>query len=1669
MQPNPVAQADPIVPNAPPIIVPAIAQPQPEMPSFFSQFKVKVSAFYTSITSSSAAAKTSSVAAKGGSVLYAAGSIAANSSAGRYAGKKMKSALIGTAATGTRIANAIAHKFPSLKEESEDLAKAYVPAADKAASAIIEVDDNTIQLHRETLRKLSGNAQFDRTISMAASLITPAIEKIAKESAIFNSISKFQHALPKVVEGVITTAFSNIAKAIPEKDRTPNLLQDVITFLIKTTSVHVNGTPDIIDGILDDLKKLDPKKEKDLKKLCEIFGPLHQKLIQVALPNGIEDYGFGWLIKKTFNAFIMPKLNDPKTFVDLYINLMDPYCAALKREKTLEKTAGGRVLLHAAKLASEQVPNLLLQLLSETSSTITNQLLPEEFQNNPNEKERKEIAEKQTCRFKLIKQIKEIATVQPAGPGKTPTLTQDAMRELKEFAGTIIQSVMTKIFENLASDGGKPLQANEDPLPKVFSRLKDLLKKFYDRSGKDLKAQFIRLKADYTEHRTKTLRQVEIKKLQAKEMTLPVSQRDPRKESHWQMELRDLDIWFTNWNANAERVALIKTIFEPFTQDVLEATKMNLPDGLRLNIFGLNKVIQSKIPEGFCFLYELVVDEFPGIMDWLDPESAMKEKANAVDLATGNTSLSMIAKSSSSPISQGLAYLFLRNNKMISEATISGIDSLLPDNMKLVKIKDPNDKDSTNDLAYLTKCVRAVFKNIAKRPGNDLLFQFFAKNVNETLLDILQKNNPQNNPIAQILLKSIEVFHAFHITEGKKLAAEYEKGQNIETLFKQCQKRFETLSKDLLRTTGLESLLNGGKLAVFKLEGVTRDALVRALFDLHYKMTHTQPKQEIVQDQLCESLYDKQLYERNLNAHIPANSALVQIHADYADPNGKKLDVRKKIWAASETQHTADAVSQASQFFSDLIGNSLRALLKNNVGTITTWLTTESRGQPALLQGLQAADIALLKNTLEALANAQSNSVNALWDMSKEFLNLGMIQAIANVIESTPALMQPRKPEKHRQWSLLGDIAVRITHSIGKHMKKIGHDAAKLKTDMGKIKGIVNQKNEYDAFNDKLCKLFLALAKEFSGMAKGNLPTKNPLDFMPATESMKTDWWDNKLPKLLSSELASIFDIVTPNIKPMREELFKIYKSNHVAEYCKTLAEYVRDVTPFQLAHDKEKLGKLLFNSTELLLKQQMLKSGKDLHETLAANKETMQKILSHTIGQIGGNMDRDGALKDFVWPFLEQYSEPLILSFAVKFSKQLRAIENHDPAFMLKMMTHLMEIFARHFKRINEVTKKKKESDPYKISPEQMMEGFDKNLHPALKKKKDDRFDEIYQPLTNDLIDFIGFTKDDLYVPEYLKDQCFHMLQTQLAPLSLNLMFDLGYREDGKEAMLDKMEATGLYYLNAASEAIGGYAAAVKKAKSVTKPSPAQQQQLENLRKTSGKIYHEFVQMIPEWLTQQLLSLRMLKKMSEEQLARMAENFFNDWPPTKIIDKSAENGLPSFRPGVWKGIGDQKRFVPDKRDFDFNLTQADLDRIAEAEERTARDNKCKVAEYAAQGLFIGLRAPFLMLWKKIEKAIISFCNKIFGKNSEPVHRIILGAITYFGKLIHWLLTPIYYSVERILYGVMKIQSGFAHRNLKLPIHKNSFYESAEHMLRSLLDAKTARLNPVVPAAVPQT
>lgn len=1509
--------------------------------------------------------------------------------------------------------SSITQKFSSIsssiqKSISESASKAKQAASDTLSARKAQFgkpDSSKVESYRKVLQQHGGTPQLEKSINLISNGIVDLFKHRVPQALANN--------LPYAIEGLLTAALANIAKVVaPAND--PHLLTSILNYLVSVVNKHMDGKSARIREIE---KMAKPLQNAELSKLLE---PLHQELIKLVFPNGAPDLGLNSVMNSAVKWFLS-FLEDPNNSVILYNCIINPLTEAKDRRQILEPTDGGKVLLQITTLVSEQIPPLLLDYLSYRCDEKT--LLPKPI-GPVTESESLTHDAKEEAKKRLTDQIGHLARNVP-----TP---------LKEFAGTLLDSAATKLFLHLAENKivekkingveqyaleKVTLQSNEDPLPRVIKHIKGPLKKFYKDCAGNLKVKLQNFRKC-------------VQELAVLEAQPPHT--DPIQENDRQNKIKQLKDSIEEWYNSNERIEITNTSFAPLTEVVLKVTGMDKTEGLKLDftpfinalltslrnskvltmlnltfaVLGkdpidiptnvdagnLNKTIfKDLVPYGLFCLVEWAITNYPGLLDWLDPESGVSVKKEALDRETGTTAYSDIAKTASGVIAEHLLPPLLNSNAdEWSIPILDKIDSLLPLNLNSGQLQYQPNK------VHLQNLAAKGFRNIASRSKGDQLMQFASAHIEEGILTAMQKNSsgPNSNPIENMIHKCIDLFIELHTTEGPKIAAEYAKlpknpsSKELEALYNQFQKVFEKLSNDILVKTDLETLFTTGMFSAFNLSATILPALQRKLFTLYLPFSN--------------------IYLQNLS-------------------------------------NQTETVLQVGDLAIELVGKALPSLINSNAENIASVLTP-------LLAPNSASAKNVLVETIQALS--KSTIFQKILPLAEPWMKLMFPQAIGNAIESTTPLTPHNL--NYLQWSVISDLAGRVCEAAGDCLKLLNQrkqELTDLNTQVHVLTSIGSPSNVLSNLTQRIQAIYKTCTDPLLNIVRGGTLDRDPLNCLPISNDRKQHLWNIVFPEKLSEFLIGMQAVTIPEVDQMQKELFAIFKSNHVSEYCRYLSRFASEAMPYKMRTTPGTLSGQLLHLVESMLSSCTHGPGKALFDKLMLNKDPIQNMFTETLGMLGSNMDRDGIMKDYICPFLEEYTYPLLLSLMVKFSKVLQNIKVSDPDYNVKLLTGLLKIGARYLKKMNEITVKNEVSSIYELSKNEVFAGLGANLHPSLKVNpkatpeeiRQKRMEHVYTPCTKEILELLNFKAADINAPSFLQESLFVGLESHLGPVLLEMITTIFFKEDGKEATIDKLEEVLLNNMEAALKALDNYTSVIEKTEQ-TPPTDAQNALTEQLLIQCAEILHEMVQMIPEYFLQKFLSLNTVKKMTSTQLAAMLKQMCHDWPLTTLIDIVAEKSLPAICEGQWKGVGKHKKFVSVSRDIKIDETDVQQKHRLIEEENRALENKNRMAKIATEGIFIGIKIFFQNILDKIANAMLWLSMKLFGKkHGTNLHHAFLWACNHIGTLFAWILSPVYQLINWLIYVMlMKDYSGHAHRTLKHRAHINLVYAIMQFTISSL-------------------
>lgn len=1547
-------------------------------------------------------------------------------------GARLFGSAIGAMSTRVRsVCSRVSQAFKRTTAEVKDLGVVSF-ATKRVAYGVggVKGNDNTIAACRKRLIELSGSDFLADLLRSSAPGFGAALIELGKKELhrkdelfqeeqkakglkakkgwaplLFASIGPGLTSLsPKPLETLLLKIFTNLAEASQPPGRqgpSPNIVMDMVAFLSKIMQEHINGK----DGIREKIGKVeaisDPVRRRE--ELGKLFKDMHAEIMDIILPNKARDLDLGYRCFPLNNR-IYGLLNDPQLTVMLYENLLEPTISATQREEIFSKTTGGRLLLHAARLTGEQGAKLLLELCIVESPDIARQICPIK-----NKKD-------QLSQVWIADQLKTLSA-------EVQTPHDPALEGIGKLGGYVLESAATQIFMNLATQNGTvPLRPGEDPFPRIAIRLKDILGEIYKEQGKALKKQHRDQLVDYQQYRQKHL---ELKKLKNEG-----PHADPTLEFERLRKIKILRRWMKTWNSKASRTQMVETLFTQMATKLIEATGIEE----RLNLFGQKKTIRASIAEGLCTLYELTVAEFPAFIDYFLPaEDAEASQKTLSALPNGPTCVNLVDGAASVLPVRKFLVDFLRNRvnrRELSKETAESIDLLLPDSMRL-----PNDLKY-----YIVQAMSNGLRNVAQRdPYQDALWQFgfehIKKIANDTFIHRITADQKAGhaalpNPLLSILEECMGVIYDFRTQKGAILEQEFaalpqnpteEDLENIYTLLR------DHLVNKLLEATGLNTLLSGsGLLTIFELHEAIVKSLTRQCYKFCKRFAALPTLQNEAHEELCTTLYDENQHLAKLQEDVDlGNLALQATLKSSASPKGKTAAQLEDLWKLSGTSDIAELIEKGTTFIASLL---LPKCIEN----------AEKISKSAVLNMglLETSPVAKFIEEAITSSNSQKSIKKAFGHLQK-WLSLFLNQAAANLISSTPV---NRNSGNHQHADIAGRVLVRVCSAASNAL-------ALTTTTPSGITAAVTVPSS--ARFTRLAQQLLKMASQKGESKKVRLPLRGaPLQFS------QESWQDFIIPKL-ESWLEKTFRDMTPDVQELEKKLLALSGNRKVIQFCNRMAIVIRGATPFSMHRDQERMGRDIYNDIEHLLTKRKTEPAKALLKSLQENDEDVQKFLSHSMGLIGGDPEIQKALDSTLWPSLQQYVYPTLLTLMLKVSETFHAADQNQN-FFLKVAKSLLQLVGKHLEVMNKVTKQNGNSSPYQLTVEEMAAGFAGELDPALRDGIGQppeevaaiRIERFFVPEMERFLKLIGFTADDLPVPENMRQSVFTLFSKKLAPLAMQLMFGTLFKEDRKEETLDKLELKVWDNLKTMLEAINARVA----------PEDVTEDDEEDVDRElvlgCGNVIRQFVKTLPEPLIKGVMSIASIENISAYQWGKALQKWISEMRATQIIDMGVEISLSSLFPNEeWNN----DEFPLREERFQPALTPAEERKLAREARARANEVNRKAAEVPTQGALIMIRQFFEWLSKKIETAIVYAFLKTFGKHGEELSKEVVKIIKYVSSLLSWALLPVNLAVNALVQfvvrSIMRHQARVVSRNMRHPTNVNVLYRAWKCMRQHTEDA----------------
>lgn len=216
--------------------------------------------------------------------------------------------------------------------------------------------------------ELSGSMHLSKTLHSISPALTIWVQKMLMELNIHGLVNQFmkdEHwTLQKFVDALLPVIYVNMANNIKENsisngdDKIVVTLVDILSFAVEIIEVHlpyINARIDAVNSIEDPVRRD--------KKLCQLFGPIVEDFIAVALPNGFDElplmqvWGISGMVWESVLKQMVPKI-----FIEVHRQFASPLNNN-KKDLLIQKP-GGDSLAAVAKMAGEKAAVTLPQFLA---------------------------------------------------------------------------------------------------------------------------------------------------------------------------------------------------------------------------------------------------------------------------------------------------------------------------------------------------------------------------------------------------------------------------------------------------------------------------------------------------------------------------------------------------------------------------------------------------------------------------------------------------------------------------------------------------------------------------------------------------------------------------------------------------------------------------------------------------------------------------------------------------------------------------------------------------------------------------------------------------------------------------------------------------------------------------------------------------------------------------------------------------------------------------------------------------------------------------------------------------------------------------------------------------------------------------------------------------------
>lgn len=689
---------------------------------------------------------------------------------------------------------------------------------------------------------------------------------------------------------------------------------------------------------------------------------------------------------------------------------------------------------------------------------------------------------------------------------------------------------------------------------------------------------------------------------------------------------------------------------------------------------------------------------------------------------------------------------------------------------------------------------------------------------------------------------------------------------------------FEPVSDRIIALSGLENP-NNLRFPFFTKELVVlirlarRNILPEFLTDFYDDVTHPQRLFPQLDRRLKLLFFDENFAMSNMSSEERAVSLRALYHR-IGDPENE-------LWTKSGITELSRQIKNTHQ----TISISMRDAIKN-------YLKSDSQNAAQLLidflpkHQLKPTEKMWLSLLIKQAIESGDSLVERTFDDLVNVIEYALLHVFVYIGERTEKKIVP-EPGAHAQKYFVANLVIRLLEVV--------HRRPNITSEFKRCQLVANPAERQQLIR----KVFEPLAQEFLQVG-----IENPFEDLPMLRYLKADIWDAIQTKIVPDMLEKVYrrlNFWQARSESSKQAIRAIFGTTHPEQASKVISHYGSEYIPYYLT--------FAHNEVALKLSQQAEEWFREVPEVAAylrAHKPDIVKLIGSNIHQYGESLDPAIQANK---SFSAEMIDGLILKLISKLAHKIHTTEQQKQNFMVESFKGLLEVTARHFLLINQVTHQNRLKHAWNVPYEQMVRGFGENLHPGIpqphlsaEEQSRHRMERFYKPATQRLFRLLDLENDPEF-QEFINTEPMRKLwavvQENLFPSILQSLFEkLSEPHTIRTMLINSLESLSL-----ALSAIPAQ-----------DPNPVDDvPDQPELNMACGQLVLQLLGLVPRTLAHSVFEIDRVQRIAAQTIGSAISRSLRQWTWIKIMDKGIYSGIPSFRMGAWDGAEKIEKFVPMK------------------------------------------------------------------------------------------------------------------------------------------------------------